>query len=629
MAATSRIDLTPEATTRTGVRESAVRSADSSKLSAAPRCTPPSPPVAAIDTPTAWASAIVAATVVAPLAPSAAAGPRSRALSLAARRAGSASRAQLVSTQPDDRHAVDHADRRGDRAGGPDRRLALGGHLQVVRRRQAVHDDGRLEGDDRAPALDRVAHLLARRGLVAGSGHDGEVYCLVVPDLPDVAWDDLRRAALAAAQRSLLALLARARRRGRAHRGRRRGRGRQRRERQLRAHPVRGVLAGLGPRAPRRRPARRRRGRRRRRRAARPVRALPPAPLRARRRRPARRRRRGRGAPAPRRRCSRAPSAPTTWPRDAAREPLGASRSSPPSATDAPSPTSRSRGSCDAYQRGEVAEEQMSALLMAILFQRALAARAGDLDRRDDRLGRAPRPLGPVAPDGRQALDRRGRRQDLARSSRRWWPRAAPRSPSSRAAASATPAGPWTSSSRSRAGARRSPTTRSSPSSRRSAPSSAPPGPGSRRSTGGSTRCATSPGRSSRSRSSRRRSCPRRSPRARAALVLDVKVGRGAFMKPRASARSSSRRTMVGLGEAHGVATVAQLTVDGPAARARRRQRARGGRVPSTSWPAAGPADVRELTLALARLMLELVGAGGRPRGRARRRVGATRSTAG
>ena len=42
----SRIDFTPAQTTQIPTRASVPRSADSSKLSRAPRCTPPSPPVA-------------------------------------------------------------------------------------------------------------------------------------------------------------------------------------------------------------------------------------------------------------------------------------------------------------------------------------------------------------------------------------------------------------------------------------------------------------------------------------------------------------------------------------------------------------------------------------------------------
>ena len=78
MAPTSRIDFTPAQTTVTGVRASVPRSADSSQLSRASRCTPPSPPVANTPIPAATASTDVAATVVAPCAPRAAAGARSR-----------------------------------------------------------------------------------------------------------------------------------------------------------------------------------------------------------------------------------------------------------------------------------------------------------------------------------------------------------------------------------------------------------------------------------------------------------------------------------------------------------------------------------------------------------------------
>ncbi len=90
------------------------------------------------------------------------------------------------------------------------------------------------------------------------------------------------------------------------------------------------------------------------------------------------------------------------------------------------------------------------------------------------------------------------------------------------------------------------------------------------------------------------------------ALVLDVKVGRGAFMKDLAHARALAS-TMVGLGQRHGVATVAQLTaMDAPLGRAA------GNALEVTEsvdvLRGGGPSDVREVTLALARLMVGLVG---------------------
>jgi thymidine phosphorylase len=90
------------------------------------------------------------------------------------------------------------------------------------------------------------------------------------------------------------------------------------------------------------------------------------------------------------------------------------------------------------------------------------------------------------------------------------------------------------------------------------------------------------------------------------ALVLDVKVGRGAFIKTLERGRELAI-TMVGLGHAHGVTTVAQLTaMNQPLGRAV------GNALEVVEsvdvLRGAGPSDVRELTLSLARTMLELVG---------------------
>ena len=90
------------------------------------------------------------------------------------------------------------------------------------------------------------------------------------------------------------------------------------------------------------------------------------------------------------------------------------------------------------------------------------------------------------------------------------------------------------------------------------------------------------------------------------ALVLDVKTGRGAFMQDHAKALILAE-TMVRLGIEHGVATVAQITsMDAPLGRA-----AGNGLEVTESvevLQGKGPSDVRELTIALAREMVKLVG---------------------
>ncbi|MFE6055725.1 thymidine phosphorylase [Kitasatospora sp. NPDC056446] len=94
------------------------------------------------------------------------------------------------------------------------------------------------------------------------------------------------------------------------------------------------------------------------------------------------------------------------------------------------------------------------------------------------------------------------------------------------------------------------------------------------------------------------------------ALVLDVKVGSGAFMKNLDDARELAR-TMVGLGTSAGVNTVALLTdmstplglTAGNALEVRESVEVLAG---------GGPADVVELTLALAREMLAAAGVHGK-----------------
>jgi thymidine phosphorylase len=90
------------------------------------------------------------------------------------------------------------------------------------------------------------------------------------------------------------------------------------------------------------------------------------------------------------------------------------------------------------------------------------------------------------------------------------------------------------------------------------------------------------------------------------ALVLDVKVGTGAFMQSLDRARELAR-TMVALGQEHGVRTRALLTtMDTPLGRAV------GNAVEVEESVAAltgqGPPDLMDVTLALATRMLELAG---------------------
>ncbi|OLE25981.1 MAG: thymidine phosphorylase [Catenulispora sp. 13_1_20CM_3_70_7] len=93
------------------------------------------------------------------------------------------------------------------------------------------------------------------------------------------------------------------------------------------------------------------------------------------------------------------------------------------------------------------------------------------------------------------------------------------------------------------------------------------------------------------------------------ALVLDVKCGSGAFMKDFANARELAE-TMVALGTDHGVRTSALITaMDNPLGRTA--GNALEVRESVEVLSGGGPADVRELTLALAREMLDAAGLGG------------------
>ena len=92
-------------------------------------------------------------------------------------------------------------------------------------------------------------------------------------------------------------------------------------------------------------------------------------------------------------------------------------------------------------------------------------------------------------------------------------------------------------------------------------------------------------------------------------LVLDVKVGRGAFLKTEAESRELAR-TMVDLGTAYGVPTRALLTdMDRPLGRAV------GNAIEVAEslevLAGGGPDDVVELTIALAREMLDVAGLDG------------------
>ena len=94
-------------------------------------------------------------------------------------------------------------------------------------------------------------------------------------------------------------------------------------------------------------------------------------------------------------------------------------------------------------------------------------------------------------------------------------------------------------------------------------------------------------------------------------LLLDIKVGTGAFMTDLDQARLLGS-TMIGIGEAHGVRTAAMLTaMDTPLGRAV------GNAVEVAEaldvLGGGGPADVRDLAVAEAEAMLRLAGVDGDP----------------
>ncbi len=275
------------------------------------------------------------------------------------------------------------------------------------------HGAGRVHHDD------AVRHHAAgaRAGLAAAADAGGRRAALPAGPgwlrSPRPTGTRLREQAAAVMAPGLRAVLDVHGRRGRPRR-RRPGRGGlQRRERGVRRGAVRRVRPGLGAARRRRRPAGRRGLRRRPRRRAHAVRPVPPAALGER-----------RPGPAGRDRQRHPPDDRGAARRLRPRGPGDRADSERASTRSRSSATKRDRQALsdgqidwvvDAYTRGEVADEQMSALAMAILLNGMDRRRDRPLDRRDDRLGRADGLLDRGArrpPDRRQALHRRRRRQD-------------------------------------------------------------------------------------------------------------------------------------------------------------------------------------------------------------------------
>ena len=165
VAGTSRIDFTPAQTTVTSVVAERCRSADSSQVLRASRCTPPRPPVAKTVMPAGRARCEVAATVVAPMPPRAATVARSRVLTLTTSSAVGDLRQGIVVEAEQARPST--------RAiGGRDGAAPAYGLLDLTRDArgspagEAVADDRGLQRHDGGARRERVGHLgSSRRGL--------------------------------------------------------------------------------------------------------------------------------------------------------------------------------------------------------------------------------------------------------------------------------------------------------------------------------------------------------------------------------------------------------------------------------------------------------------------------------
>ena len=358
----------------------------------------------------------------------------------------------------------------------------------------------------------------------------------------------------------------------------------QRRERLLRPDAVRRVRAGVATGGHRRRPAGRGRLRRRRRAAAHALRPVPAAAVGARRRGDAA----GDGVAGivPLARCCPTRSAPTTW---RARRPGRHERR----AFDAIDVIRAKRDGValtaeqirwviDAYTAGGVPDEQMAALLMAVVLPRHGRRRARRLDAGDDRLRRAHGPVRGSAGRPPTSTPPAGWATRSRCRWRRWSRPAASPSRSCPAAGWATPAARSTSSSRSPAGG---PTCNERDASRQLAR---------RRRRDLRRRRRTSPRPTSKLYALRDvtgtvESIPliassimsKKIAEGTDALVLDVKIGLRRVHEATPTTPRELARTMVGLGAAAGVRTVALVTDDGPPARAA--PRATPSRWPSRS----------------------------------------------